>query len=76
VNRTRLDSLQVGERFKMDSLEDSPVYIHRGYDARSGMQGYTRDVGPNSIRGDVWSLAEGSCYVVPLDTPPPVQERI
>lgn len=73
ANRTRLDSLQVGERFKFDSLESSPTYIHRGFEPRSGMQGYTKDMGPNSIRGDVWSLAEGSQYVVPLDPPPSLE---
>lgn len=74
TNRTRLDSLRVGERFKFDTLESSPTYVHKGYDARNGMQAYTRDMGANSIRNDVPSLAEGSRYVVPLDPPPAIPE--
>lgn len=71
TNRTRLDSLQVGERFKMTEA-DTNVYIHMGYDAPSRLQRYRKDQGPLSVRGDHGSLGEGSTYVVPMDAPPEV----
>lgn len=68
ANKTRLDSLTVGERFKFSTGPYAPIYVFNGTDAFGEMK-YT---GPS---GQQYASRWGGTYVVPLDPPPPVPER-
>lgn len=68
ANRTRLDSLRVGEKFSFHP--GGTKWEHLGFDAQSGMQKYVM-----ANHGSYVRLAYGSEYVIPLDPPPPVPER-
>lgn len=67
-NRTRLDSLQIGERFKMD-LADSETYVSRGVDHL-----YPHMTKVQRVGGVPCTSYDGGRYVISLDPPPATPE--
>lgn len=68
TNKTRLDSLQVGERFKLFEGTSVVTYIHMGVNAEGGQN--------VRMPSGVLVPMEGSRYVIPLDPPPAIAEEL
>lgn len=70
-NRTRLDSLRVGERFAF--TEGGEAYVSGGVDyLHPYATRVRREAAPKATS---WDPYDGDRYVYPLDPPPPVPEH-
>lgn len=69
-NKTRLDSLSVGERFAF--TEGGEAYVSKGADFLYPLAVRARR--EVATRGTSWDPYDGDTYVIPLDPPPPIPE--